>query len=651
MGWRAGAGGQTTPPAPQAPDSDTAAISGVVSDAVTGRPIAGASVTLFTWGPTGPVGTSRPSVLTDARGRFVFVTLSSASRYNLFAARPGYVVGSLTNPETGQGGGAIRLDQDGRIVLASGEWLRDVHIRMSRPGSISGRVLDERGEPVVGTAVRVFARRLLAGREMLLPGAVASTDDRGAYRMAFVEPGQYFVAVLSVQATVPAATVDGPRALPLGGLEGRGSSSAFGPEVRGASIDVDGRHRLVLTSFATPPPPGGNRPRVYAPVFYPTGSSPTAARPIEIEAGTARADVDFQLTPVPAARVSGRVSGAPGAATMLLRLMATGSEHLGPGSEVATTLIEADGGFTFLNVPAGDYTLIASPSLPEPSSGSSAGRLPQPVGYGLGRGLGYSGGYPAARMNAMWWQSDVGRDVWGRAPVSVGDADVTGIDVPLRRATSVRGRLVFDDPSPPAAGARFTVQLEPANGDLSLGAPHATTAAGDSSYAVELTGLQRGRYLIGFRSPSFRGWLLKSVTAGGIELTDAGFDGALGQDYEGVVITLTRSSAELTGIVRDRNGRPTSGAVILFPADPKGWVDYGLTGDRLRSTRSASDGTYSIMSLRDDDYLVVALPSAQADAWRDPRALAAAAPHATRVTLAAGAPRTQDLRIAEVVAK
>jgi hypothetical protein len=57
------------------------------------------------------------------------------------------------------------------------------------------------------------------------------------------------------------------------------------------------------------------------------------------------------------------------------------------------------------------------------------------------------------------------------------------------------------------------------------------------------------------------------------------------------------------------------------------------------------------MSLRDDDYLVVALPSAQADAWRDPRALAAAAPHATRVTLAAGAPRTQDLRIAEVVAK
>jgi hypothetical protein len=237
--------------------------------------------------------------------------------------------------------------------------------------------------------------------------------------------------------------------------------------------------------------------------------------------------------------------------------------------------------------------------------------------------------------------------------VSVGDADVTGIDVPLRRAVSVRGRVVFDDPVQPAPSDRFAVQLEPANGDLSLGAPVVLTAAGDSSHAVELTGLQSGRYVIRAPPivPSFRGWRLKSVTSGGADLIDAGFDGALGQDYDGVVITYTRASAELTGIVRDRNGRPASAAVILFPADPKGWVDYGLTPDRLRSTRSGSDGTYRFTLLRDGDYLVVALPSAQVDAWRDPKLLAAAAPHATRVSLVAGAPKTQDLRMSEVVLK
>jgi hypothetical protein len=529
--------------------------------------------------------------------------------------------------------------------------MRDVNIRMWRFGSIGGRVLDERGEAVVGTAVRTFSRRLIAGREMLVPGAVASTDDRGAYRVPFVEPGHYFVAVLSVQATVPATTVDGPRVLPLGGLQGRESRPAPGPGVSGASIDVDGRHRLVLTSFATPPPPGGSSPRVYAPVYYPNAHTMKSARLVEIEAGTARADVDFQLTPVPAVRVAGRVSDAQSATNMLLRLMAPGTEHLGPGSEVATTLVEPDGAFTFLNVPAGDYTLIASSSLAEPQGASSDGRLPSSVGYRLGRGLGFSGGYPAAGINVMWWRSEVGTGVWGRMPVGVADADVAGIEVPLRRTASVRGRVVFDDPVQPAPSERFTVQLEPANGDLSLGGPVALTAAGDSSHAVELTGLQGGRYLVRLPSYSSRLWRVKAVTAGGADVTDAGFDGALGQDYDGVVITLAKTGAELTGVVRDRNGRPVTGAVILFPADPKGWLDYGLTPDRLGSTRSAPDGTYSFTSFRDGDYLVVAIPFAQADAWRDPGLLAAAAPHATRISLAAGAPKTLDVSMSEVVAK
>ena len=646
IGSLAGASGQSAAPAPQTSDTGTAALSGVVSDAATGRPIAGASVILFSVGPQEQ--RPRPSVLTDARGRFVFVNLSSAPRYTLIATHYGYAVGNIASPETVSNNATIRV-QDVGITLASGEWMRDVNIRMWRFGSIGGRVLDERGEAVVGTAVRTFSRRLIAGREMLVPGAVASTDDRGAYRVPFVEPGRYFVAVLSVQATVPAATVDGPRVLPLGGLEGRGSGPASGPGARGASIDVDGRHRLVLTSFATPPPPGGGRPRVYAPVYYPNAHTMNSARLVEIEAGTARADVDFQLTPVPAVRVSGRVSDAQSATNMLLRLMAPGTEHLGPGSEVATTLVEPDGAFTFLNVPAGEYMLVASPSLAEPQGASSDVRLPWAVGFSPGRGLGFSGGYRHAGVNVMWWRSDAGAGGWGRVPVGVGEADVAGIEVPLRRSASVRGRVLFDDPVQPAPTERVTVQLEPANGDLSLGAPHMTTAAGDSSHAVELTGLQGGRYLV--RLPPYRTWRVKSVTAGGTDVTDTGFDGALGQDYDEVVITVTRVSAELTGVVRDQNGRPAPGAVIVFPADPKGWVDYGLTPDRLLSTRSGSDGTYSFTSLPDGDYLVVALPFAQLDAWRDPGLLAAAAPHATRISLAAGAPKTLDVSMSEVVAK
>src|SRR6185295_13830680 len=50
------------------PTTGTAAISGVVKDATTGRPVAGATVSLRRWMGT----VSVPRAVTDPRGRFVF---------------------------------------------------------------------------------------------------------------------------------------------------------------------------------------------------------------------------------------------------------------------------------------------------------------------------------------------------------------------------------------------------------------------------------------------------------------------------------------------------------------------------------------------------------------------------------------------------
>jgi hypothetical protein len=643
---------QSAPPAPQAAVTGKAAISGVVTDAVTGSPIAGASVTLL---PFQPESQGRlvvpPAVLTDARGRFVLTDLPSAPRYSLIATYTGYDVGHYGGADSAGGSVEIISTDSASIKLADGEWMRDANIRMWRFGSIGGRVVDERGEPVVGAAVRAFSRQVVAGHQQLVQGPVATTDDRGIYRLPFLRPGGYFIAVLSVQATVPASTPDGPRGLPLGGLEGRGRSTppSSRTEARGAGIDVDGRHRLVLTSFATPPPPGADRPRAYPPVFYPNGRTVNEAQAVQLQIGTSRSDVDFQLAPVPTATVSGGVTGAvQGAANMLLRLMAPGAEHLGFGAEAATTLVEADGTFTFLNVPAGTYTLVASPGVAEVTGGSSAGRLPRTVGYGPAQGLSIS--YPAAPgVNYMWWQAQAGSSVWGRLPVGVGAADVTGLDLALHAATSVRGRVVFDDPEQPDPNQRFMVGLEPANADPLLGAPNAWTTAGDTSHAFAIGGLQGGRYLL--RLQRFGGWRTRSVTANGVDVTDSGFDGALGLDYDDVVVTVTKTGAALSGIVLDHRGQPAAGAVMLFPLDPRQWVDYGLTPDRLRTTRAGADGAYKLTLLRDGEYHVVAVPMGQANAWLDPQFLAAAAAQATRVSLAPDATKTQDLRLSEVIVR
>ena len=639
--------GAQSPPPSQAALTGTAAISGVVTDAATGRPLAGASVSLQSSDPGGITRVvPRPSMLTDARGRFVLVDLPSGTSYTLWASRTGYEVGRY------EGNAPSPTGQSVPIPLADGEWKRDANVRMVRFSSIAGRVVDERGEPVVGVAVRLFSRRLVAGHERLMQGPHVTTDDRGVYRFAYIAPGAYFVAVLSVQATVPAAIADGSRTLPLGGLHARGRAppAVSRPEAGGASIDADGRHRLVLSSFGTPPPPGADRARVYAPVFYPNARSVDDAQAVEIERGTSRANVDVQLAPVSAVRVSGHVAGdAQDATNMILRLMARGAEHLGTGNEAATTLVEADGSFTFLSVPAGDYTLLGSPAVAEISSGGgSPGSLPRAPGAGPAMGLSsvYSAG---VGFSAMWWRFDAGRGVWGRLPLSVGDADITGIGLPLQRAATVRGRLVFDAAAPPDPGQRFPVTLEPANGDPALGVPNAFTAAGDTTYAFTMGGLQGGRYLV--RIPFPRNVLIASVTVNGADVTDTGIDGTLGRDFDDVVVRVTRPGAVLSGMVRDRSGQPATGAVILFPTDPKQWVDFGLSPDRLLTTTAGTGGGFKLGLIRDGEYYVIAVPGAQATAWVNPRFLAAAAPQASRVSLKAGTTSTVSLQLSEVIVK
>jgi hypothetical protein len=245
------------------------------------------------------------------------------------------------------------------IAVAADQWVSNLQISLWRLGSITGRVIDERGEPVVGVAVRGFCTAWVAGHLQFVGTNVVSTDDRGEYRLANLMPGKYAVSVLSVQSTVLDSTPEGEQRRAVGELARGGSNPGL------PAVDVDGTHRLAISNFATPPPPSSTAPRAYAAQFYPHTSSMSNAELVEIPYGGSRRGVDFQLQPVPAVKVSGRVEGAD-ASAMLLRLLPAGSEQLGAGSEAATTIVERDGSFTFLNVPSGNTRC-----WPRPSSESS----------------------------------------------------------------------------------------------------------------------------------------------------------------------------------------------------------------------------------------------------------------------------------------
>jgi hypothetical protein len=603
----------------------TGAITGTVTEVGSERPVSGAIVTLEERRP-GSAGRVRAySQATTGKGRFAFLDLPPADTYFLTATKPGYL-----------DGGYGRLDPRGPstpVTLQDGQWLADVRVTMPRPGSISGTVVDERGEPIVGAYVRVLSHVPIAGRPQWLAGPVARTDDRGAYRIPGLGPGAYLVSVPSVQATLPAsATIKPPGAAAGTSLEDLRSMDEAARAEK-LLVNAGGGQQLVVGRYAVPPPPGPDGQRTaYPVVFYPNAPNPAGAAPVEIRLSEDRSGIDFQLQPVRTARVSGVLQGPPDAIdNFLLRLIPVGLEELGQGSEAATTVSTADGRFAFLDVPHGTYVLDARHSLLEltyASTASASTAVPAPVPFPTRQAASADiSGAPAGVQSASlrdWAEVSY----WGQLRIEVSGPAVEDVVLPLRRPATLSGRIVWaPGAKPPSNAPRPT--LEPADGRRSLGllSVMGFRSGNDSTFSIE--GLMAGEYFLRIRAAT-----VESIIWDGQDYTERPFDASPGRDISGVVVTLSNASSSISGIVRDGVTPLTSGAaVIAFPVDSEGWSNYGFNPRRLASVLTTSDGRYHVSGLPAGEYYLVAVPVSQEKAWLDPAFLAAHSSRASRVRL------------------
>jgi hypothetical protein len=229
----------------------TGLIFGRVVDGVTGRPLGGVLVRLGGTGPiqAPPAAATPTPAMTNAQGQFLFRSLA-AGRYPITAQTGGYLPGSYgqTRPE----------GPPASIRLGEAERLTDVTIRMWKHGAITGRVLDETGEPAVGVMVRPLRRSVVArqGQWILGPGS-SNTDDRGIYRLGNLTPGEYVVVTTAGLSTVPASISESyvqamqsgtPTSLPPAIQEA--SASPMGAGVRVGDLQVQ-------PFRSTMPPPAG----------------------------------------------------------------------------------------------------------------------------------------------------------------------------------------------------------------------------------------------------------------------------------------------------------------------------------------------------------------------------------------------------------
>ena len=167
-----------------------ASIEGVVLRSGSGEPLGRAQVTLLRIGDGTSDQESRPvppSTTTGTDGRFVLRNLDPGA-YRIAVARNGYA-----RQEYGQ---RVFGGQGTVVTLAAGQSMRGIAFQLTPTGAVTGVVKDGSGEPLVGAHVQLLRSGYNASGQRTVQAAGGDrTNDRGEYRVYWVTPGRYYVAV------------------------------------------------------------------------------------------------------------------------------------------------------------------------------------------------------------------------------------------------------------------------------------------------------------------------------------------------------------------------------------------------------------------------------------------------------------------------
>jgi hypothetical protein len=144
------------------------------------------------------------------------------------------------------------------------------------------------------------------------------------------------------------------------------------------------------------------------------------------------------------------------------------------------------------------------------------------------------------------------------------------------------------------------------------------------------------------RAVAPQGWALKSVFAGGQDITDTPVEFPSAQTVSGAQIVLTKKISTVSGLVTDDKGNPVLDAtVVVFPSDEKLWL---FQSRFIKASRPDQEGRYRVTALPGpEDYLVVALQGLEDGQAGDPEFLATVKEAAAKLSLAEGETKALDV--------
>ncbi|HSB17615.1 MAG TPA: carboxypeptidase-like regulatory domain-containing protein [Bryobacteraceae bacterium] len=291
-------------PREQRPQVGTASLTGRVVAADTGTPLRRAQVRV-----SGQDLRGARSAMTDGEGRYTVGNLP-AGRYSI-----SFMKGGFANMSYGQ----KRPNQPGKSVdLLDGQKMENLDVSLIRGGVVTGRIVDDFGEPIVDARVQVLQLRWFNGRRRMAGGGRGNqTNDRGEYRIWGLGPGEYYVSATSTDRQM----FSDPQ---LASLDATDSSG-------------------------------------FAATYFPGTASVDEAQKVSVAAGQEVSGVDFALVTTRVVRVSGTAMASDGRpmANAMVMMVSRGAMEMGGMMMSLGGRTDSDGSFVIPNVAPGEYVLQA----------------------------------------------------------------------------------------------------------------------------------------------------------------------------------------------------------------------------------------------------------------------------------------------------
>jgi protocatechuate 3,4-dioxygenase beta subunit len=281
---------------PPASQTSTASIEGSVLKDPGAEPLKKAVIELIGDNQDDPV---NYTATTEADGHFKIAGVR-AGRYVVFVERTGYI--SVDAHHHQSEGIAISVEPD--------QQLKDLKFCMLAAAVLTGRVVDDDGDPMPNVNVAVLRRNVSDRTGQLDLAGADRTNDIGEYRISGLAPGRYFVSA------TPA---------------------------------------LDFQSIATQPKDdtSGKLQLNYVPTYYPNTTDRAQASTVELRSGE-ETPIDFSLVRTPTARIRGTIGNLAAGAHAVVTLHSAESNLVFNETDAGK-----DGTFTLRDVAPGTYTLMA----------------------------------------------------------------------------------------------------------------------------------------------------------------------------------------------------------------------------------------------------------------------------------------------------